>query len=106
MEKDCGVDFLQVSTRHANDAAYVRTLTLARRTDSHDVLDGLMAHAIAQEKAARAVVIAWKPCSNIEAQFKLLYVVQYLIAMRTSLDDREMDDIMNSISHLRAADRV
>lgn len=101
MKGDFDVDFPQIAARHAGEALYLKKLILMGSIRSNDVVDPSLARALDREKASRARVIAWEPCSIDEAQSKLLYIIQYLIVMRTSLDDREMDAIVRSISHLR-----
>lgn len=106
MTGDFAADFLQIATRHAGEAVYVKKLTSGSIKSSNGLDAHVLALALAKEKASRAMVIAWKPNSIAEAEAKLLYIVQYLVVMRTSLDDKEMDAIMNSISHLDKHHRV
>lgn len=96
-----GSDFLQLAESHSKAVAYVNALRLNTvQQEPHDVRDSL-AKAIAREEKLRELIIEWKPVSNDEAQFKLLYIAQYLFAMKGSLNDDEMAQISNSIAHLR-----
>lgn len=100
MTGDFATDFLKIATRHIGEALLVKELTSGSTKSLIGAVNDVLTIALANEKASRAIVIAWKPNSIAEAQAKLLYIVQYLVVMKTSLDDKEMDAIMNSISHL------
>ncbi|WP_105385160.1 hypothetical protein [Neorhizobium alkalisoli] len=95
-----GVDFFQLAERHSEAVAIVKALQQRLLREGHSDAQDSLANAIAREKDMRAALVEWKPRSNNEAQLKLLYLAQYLFATKSSLSDREMAVIMNSIAHL------
>jgi hypothetical protein len=96
-----GIDFFQLAERHSVAVANLKALRQRRLQDGHDDAHDSLANAVAREQDMRAALVEWKPRSNNEAQLKLLYLAQYLFATMSSLSDREMAVIMNSIAHLR-----
>ncbi|WP_421405580.1 hypothetical protein [Agrobacterium fabrum] len=93
-----GMDFFHLAQRHSNA---VMDVTALRGGHSRNLAgSSALAEAVATERTLRQALIDWKPASNIEAQTKLLYMVQYLFATRSSLRDDEMTSILNSIAHL------
>ncbi|NKL25039.1 hypothetical protein [Rhizobium leguminosarum] len=94
-------DFFHLAQRHSEAVADVKALRLRFVQEGHKDAHASLAKAVAREKDMRVALIEWKPSSNTEAQLKLLYLVQYLFATRSSLNEQEMAAIVNSIAHLR-----
>lgn len=100
MSEDTGSDFFYFAERHSHAVADVIALRLRPDHEGSDDARSALAEAVATERHMRAALVDWKPTSNAEAQFKLLYITQYLVAMGSSLNDEEMTAIRNSICHL------
>ena len=101
MSRYTGSDFVGLAEHHSQAVADVKAMRVRLVQAGGNDVDGLLAKAVAREKDVRAALIEWKPTSNTEAQLKLLYLVQYLCAMRSSLDAEEMAATMQSVAHLR-----
>jgi hypothetical protein len=95
--------FLHLAEVHADAVADIKKLRQSGMDNGGH--DAALALAVAREEEARAALIEWKPDSNIGAQSKFLYMVQYLVSTRKSLDRQEMVGMVNSIEHLVKAKR-
>ncbi|PZM15705.1 hypothetical protein [Rhizobium tubonense] len=91
-------DFLALAGFHAKTVQNAEDPS--QSPDDNDT-DRALAHAIEEERSARAAIIRFEPSSRVEAQTKLLYLVFFLASTKASLDSSEMTAVMASISHLQ-----
>jgi hypothetical protein len=91
---------LRVTECHANAVADINLLRQRGLNTGGDDVSAPLAQALAKEEVARVALIEWRPSSNVEAQLKFLYMVNYLISAKAALDLREMAEMMDSIAHL------
>jgi hypothetical protein len=92
--------FLRLTECHARAVADINQLRKTAVNTASDDSIAALARAFAKEEEARAALIEWRPNSNIEAQFKFLYMVEYLVRAKASLNRQEMAGMLESIAHI------
>lgn len=99
MNERVDLEMWDLMKRHANVVASVRSLNQCSEISKEDCKE--LAQAKADSVALWNALVDWRPLSNLDAQAKLIYFVEFLRTTKTSLDAETTERVLNAIEHLR-----